>query len=338
RYTINSRTDLLDFYDNFKYVDSYVIPYLRPRQYLSSGFILNNTYSSVWSIPSNFNNQPLSLIEKFDASKITIDFTWLSAVEAHNDGRFLLVDNANQKLLLLDPQGRYRIDVTSIYLNQLRYASSTVQYYSFYQIRIDLDGYIFMIPLLCYEFYIFSPINQLYKILTAKQLNIPVLRGDCIAIAHTGLIYVCDDTNRAIRTYTRVGIFQRSFRIDYLPLKLFICNNLLFTYSLEKIASIGLYTVTGVHVQTLYMCTYNLPNDIQWFRGKYFLTCGTFLYILDQRGAIVGHTGLKHLFAPNDHVTKYTINDFAINTNGWIVLTIKENYTLLNRYWVIKPK
>ncbi|CAF0771753.1 unnamed protein product, partial [Didymodactylos carnosus] len=277
RYTINSRTDLLDFYDNFKYVESYRIPYLRPRQYISSPLKLHNAYSSVWSKPPNFYNNPLSITQKLDVNKITIEYTWLSTVEAHNDGRFLMADNANHKLFLLDHQGRYRIDLTSLYLNQLKYtsSSSTNQHYSFHQIRIDFDGYIFMIPLLCYEFYIFSPINQLYKILTANTLNMSVLHGDCMAVAHSGLIYVCDNTNRAIRTYTRVGIFQKMFRIDYLPLKLFISNNLLFTYSLEKVASIRLYTVIGTYVQTLYMCAYNLPNDINWFRGKYFLTCGT---------------------------------------------------------------
>jgi hypothetical protein len=133
-----------------------------------------------------------------------------------------------------------------------------------------------------------------------------------------------------------MGIPQKSIRLDYLPLKLFISNNRMFTYSIEHLATIQIYTLSGKPIRTLTMCSYNLPSKVVWFRGKYFLTCGTYLYVLDEQGEQIADHSLHILLDYSD--TLLRIHDFALNKNGFLIVTFRRNGTLTNRYWIIRPK
>ncbi len=267
---------------------------------------------------------------------------WLSFLAAYPDGRFLLSDNHNQQLFLLNENGTYRIDLTSIFSHQIQLSnqklsrSSTVHNsYSFSQIYIDQDGYTYLIPTLAYYIYIFSSENRLVRCLTPRLLGISIIRSDCFAITHTGLIYICDDAYRVVRIYTRMGIPQKIIRLDYLPLKLFISNNRMFTYSLEHLATLQIYTLAGTPIRTFTMCSYNLPSKVIWFRGKYFLTCGTYLYVLDEQGEQIAEHDLHTLLDSSG--TLSTIQDVALNRNGLLLVTFRRNGTLFNRYWIIRP-
>jgi len=267
---------------------------------------------------------------------------WLSAVEAFPDGRFLLIDNRNQHILLLNENGTYRIDLTAIFFRQIQLNNHDLipvptvhTTYSFSQIHIDQDSYVYLIPRLPYYIYIFSKENRLIRCLTPTHLGISIIRSDCLAITYTGLIYICDDTYRIIRIYTRMGIPQKNIRLDYLPLKLFISNNRIFTYSIEYPATIQMYTLSGQFIRTLTICSYNLPSEIIWFRGKYFLTCGTYLYVLNESGDLIAEQSLHNLLDYSQSLI--TIHDFALNKNGVFLLTFRRNGTLFNRYWIIQP-
>lgn len=215
-------------------------------------------------------------------------------------------------------------------------ASATIHNaYSFSKLHIDQDGYVYLVSTLAYYIYIFSPANRLMRCLTPELLGIPIMRSDCLAITHTGLIYVCDDTYRVIRVYSRMGVPQRTMRLNYFPLKLFISNNRLFTYSLEQTAAIQMYTLSGSAIRALGMCSYNLPSEIIWFRGKYFLTCTTYLYVLDDQGEQIAEQSLHTLLDQPNAV--YNIQDFALNKNGLLLVTFRRNGTLFNRYWVVRP-
>ena len=207
--------------------------------------------------------------------------------------------------------------------------------YSFSQLHIDQDSYAYFIPTLAYYIYIFSPDNRLIRCLTPPLLGISIIRSDCFAVTHTGVIYVCDDAYRVVRIYTRMGISQKIIRLDYLPLKLLIANNRMFTYSIERPATIQMSTLAGIPVRTLTMCSYNLPSKVNWFRGKYFLTCGTYLYVLDEQGEQLAEKSLYTLLDYPD--TLLTIRDFALNKNGLFLMTFRRNGTLFNRYWIIRP-
>ncbi|CAF4867330.1 unnamed protein product, partial [Rotaria socialis] len=129
-------------------------------------------------------------------------------------------------------------------------------------------------------------------------------------------------------------------------------NNRMFTYSLENLATIQMYTLTGVLIKKLSMCSYNVPSEVNCsqsnylnkgkasflnepFRGKYFLTCGTYLYVINEQGEQLAEHSLQQLLDyPNSLVT---IHDFALNKNGIILATFRRNGTLFNRYWIIKP-
>jgi hypothetical protein len=132
-----------------------------------------------------------------------------------------------------------------------------------------------------------------------------------------------------------MGIPQKIIRLDYLPLKLFISNNRIFTYSIEHIAHIHMYTLAGLPIRTLTMCSYDFPSKVLWFRGKYFLSCGTFIYVLDEHGEQIAEHGLHTLLDYSD--TLITIHDFAINKNGLLLVTFRRNGTLFNRYWIVRP-
>ncbi|CAF2980697.1 unnamed protein product [Rotaria sp. Silwood2] len=284
----------------------------------------------------------IDYINIYDYALLFNESRWLSSIEAYPDGRFIIIDNRNQQLLLLNENGTYIIDLTSIFFRQIqltihdRFLPSTIHNaYSFSQIHIDQDGYSYLISTLAYFIYIFSPDNRLVRCLTPQLLSISIIRSDCLAITYTGLIYVCDDTYRVIRIYTRMGVPQRTIRLDYLPLKLFIRNNRLFTYSLENTANIQMYTLLGVPIRTLSMCSYSLPSEVIWFRGKYFLTCGTYLFVLDEHGEEIAEHSLHTL--PNYSNTSLIIHDFALNKNGLFLVTFRRNGTLFNRYWIIRP-
>ncbi len=242
----------------------------------------------------------------------------------------------------MNENGTYRIDLTAIFFRQILLSnrdtipSPTVHnFYSFSQIHIDQDSYTYLIPTLAYYIYVFSPDNRLVRSLTPPLLGISIIRSDCFAITHTGLIYICDDAYRVIRIYTRMGVPQKNIRLDYLPLKLFISNNRLFTYSLEHLASIQIYTLSGLPIRTLTMCSYNLLSEVVWFRGKYFLTCGIYLYVLDEHGEQIAEHSLHTL--PDYTDTLLTIHDFGLNKNGLLLVTFRRNGTLFNRYWIIRP-
>jgi hypothetical protein len=132
-----------------------------------------------------------------------------------------------------------------------------------------------------------------------------------------------------------MGISQKVIRLNLLPLKLFISNNRIFTYSIEHIATIQMYTLAGVPVRTLTMCSYNLLSEVVWFRGKYFLTCGTFLYVLDEQGELIAEHSLHTLLDFSG--TLLTVHDFALNKNGLLIVTFRRNGTLSNRYWILRP-
>ncbi len=207
--------------------------------------------------------------------------------------------------------------------------------YSFSQLHIDQDSYAYLVSTLAYYIYIFSPENRLIRCLTPHLLGISIIRSDCFAVTHTGVIYICDDAYRVIRIYTRMGIPQRNIRLDYLPLKLLITNNRIFTYSIERVATIQMYTLAGAPIRSLTMCSYNLPSKVVWFRGKYFLTCGTHLYVLDEQGEQIAEHSLYTL--PDYSETLLTVHDFALNKNGLLLMTFRRNGTLFNRYWIIRP-
>jgi hypothetical protein len=96
-----------------------------------------------------------------------------------------------------------------------------------------------------------------------------------------------------------------------------------------------MYTLAGIPIRTLTMCVYNLPSKVLWFRGKHFLTCGTFLYVLDDQGEQIAEHSLHTLLGYSD--TIITIHDFAVNKNGLFLVTFRRNGTLFNRYWIIRP-
>jgi hypothetical protein len=253
-----------------------------------------------------------------------------------------MIDNRNQHLLLLNSNGTFRIDLTSIFFHQIKFlkrnassSSSIHTTYSFAHVHIDEDSYVYLVPTIVYYIYIFSHENRLVRYLTPRLLDIPIMRSDCIAVTHTGLIYVCDDAYRAIRIYTRMGVHQRTIHLDFLPFKLFISNTRMFTYSIESLASIHMYTLAGVSIRTLTMCSYNLPSEVIWFRGKYFLTCGTYLYVLDEDGELIAEQNFHTLLDLSD--SRLIIQDFALNTNGQLLVTFRRNGTLINRYWIIRP-
>jgi hypothetical protein len=132
-----------------------------------------------------------------------------------------------------------------------------------------------------------------------------------------------------------MGIPHKTISLDYLPLKLFISNNRIFTYSLEYTATIHIYTLAGVPIRKIRMCAYNLPSEVIWFRGKFFLTCGIFLYVLDEQGEQIAEHSLHTLLDYSN--TLVTIHDFALNKNGLFIVTFRRNGTLFNRYWIIRP-
>lgn len=267
---------------------------------------------------------------------------WLSHVEAYPDGRFIIIDNRNQQLLLLNENGTFRVDLTPIVFRQIQSKIYEITpnpdihtAYSFSKLHIDQDGYVYLIPTLAYYIYVFSSTNRLIRCLSPQLLGLSVIRSDCLTITHTGLIYICDDTHRVIRVYSRMGVPQRTMRLDYAPLKLFISNNRIFSYSLEHLASIQMYTLSGLPVRQLSMCSYNLPTKVTWFRGKYFLTCGTYLYVVDEQGEQIAQQNLDKLLKYSGTIVM--IHDLAVNKNGLILATFRRNGTLFNRYWLIKP-
>ena len=207
--------------------------------------------------------------------------------------------------------------------------------YSFAQLRIDQDGYVYLIPTLPYYIYVFSRENRLSRFLTPRLLGVSIIRSDCVAVTHTGLIYVCDDAYRVVRVYTRMGVPQRTFRLNVLPLKLFVSNTRMFTYSIEYMAAIQMHTLTGSPVRTLTMCSYNPPSEVVWFRGRYFLSCGTNLFVVDEQGELIAQQSLSTLLDGSDTVS--TIQDLAVNKNGLVLVTFRRNGTLGNRYWTIRP-
>ncbi|CAF2711723.1 unnamed protein product [Rotaria sp. Silwood2] len=345
RYTINSDNDLQEFYSYFHIYESYSIPLWTIYPYATlPNLPLSSTKATTTTLINNRSSYPsrIDYINIYDYALLFNESRWLSSIEAYPDGRFIIIDNRNQQLLLLNENGTYIIDLTSIFFRQIqltihdRFLPSTIHNaYSFSQIHIDQDGYSYLISTLAYFIYIFSPDNRLVRCLTPQLLSISIIRSDCLAITYTGLIYVCDDTYRVIRIYTRMGVPQRTIRLDYLPLKLFIRNNRLFTYSLENTANIQMYTLLGVPIRTLSMCSYSLPSEVIWFRGKYFLTCGTYLFVLDEHGEEIAEHSLHTL--PNYSNTSLIIHDFALNKNGLFLVTFRRNGTLFNRYWIIRP-
>ncbi|CAF0925920.1 unnamed protein product [Rotaria sordida] len=346
QYTINSNTDLQEFYSYLRTYESYSIPLwtIYPHATLPNLPLSSTKATTIKTFVNNRSSYPSTIdyINIYEYKLLFNETRWLSSIEAYPDGRFIIIDNRNQQLLLLNENGTYIIDLTSIVLRQIqlsihdRYSSSTIHNaYSFSQIHIDQDGYIYLISTLAYYIYIFSPDNRLIRCLTPNLLSVSIIRSDCLAITHTGLIYLCDDTYRVIRIYTRMGIPQRIIRLNFLPLKLFIRNNRLFTYSLEYIATIQMYTLLGGPIRTLTMCSYKLPTGVVWFRGKYFLTCGTYLFVLDEQGEQIAEHSLHTLLDYSN--TSLIINDFALNKNGLFLLTFRRNGSLFNRYWVIRP-
>ncbi|CAF4665983.1 unnamed protein product, partial [Rotaria sp. Silwood1] len=345
QYTINSYTDLQEFYSYFHIYESYTIPLWTIYPYAT---LPNLPISSTRKTSTIlFNNQSIypSKIDYINIYEYGLLFNqtrWLSSIETYPDGRFIIIDNRNQQLLLLNENGTYIIDLTTIYFHQIQlkiheqYSQSTINNaYSYSQIYIDQDGYSYLISKLAYFIYIFTPDNRLIRYLTPQLLSISIIRSDCLAITYTGLIYICDDTYRVIRIYTRMGVPQRTIRLNYLPLKLFIRNNRLFTYSMEQTANIQMYTLLGIHIRTLSMCSYRLPTEVVWFRGKYFLTCGIYLFVLDEQGEQIAEHSLHTLLDYSN--TSLIINDFALNKNGLFLVIFRRNGTLFNRYWIIRP-
>jgi hypothetical protein len=345
-YGINSFTDLTELYAHFRVIDSYSIP-------LPSGFPfatlpnlaapVNVTNSSKALDPRPNSYVPtLEYISIHDFRTVINDSRWLASAAAYPDGRFFLIDNRNQQFLLLNQNGTYRIDLTPIFFHQIKYlhrnASSTpsiARTYSFARVFIDQESYVYLVPTTAYQIYVFSQENRLVRCLTPRSLGMVLLRSDCVAVTHTGLIYVCDDAYRSIRIFTRMGVLQRTIRLDFLPLKLLISNTRLFSYSIEAIGRIHIYDLSGLSIRTVSMCSYKLPSEVVWFRGKYFLTCGTQLYVLDEQGELVAERNLQTLLDTSDNIL--TIHDFALNKQGQLLITVRRNGTLSNRYWVMRP-
>lgn len=343
-YTINSNTDLEEFYKHFRTHESYSIPLSTIYPYATLPNLPKTSTIPTTVIVGNRSSYP-STIDYINIYEYAFAFNetrWLSSIRAYPDGRFILIDNRNQQVLLLNENGTYKIDLTPIYFRQIQiYNKDLVQTttvhnsYSFSQIYIDYDSYVYLIPTFTYYIYIFSQENRLTRCLTPQLLGISIIRSDCLAITHTGLIYICDDTYRVIRIYTRMGVSQKIIRLDYLPLKLFISNNRIFTYSLEHVANIHIYTLSGLPIRTLTICSYNIPTEVVWFRGKHFLTCGMSLYVLDEQGELIAEHSLYTLLDYSE--TYLTIHDFALNKNGLFIATFRRNGTLFNRYWIVRP-
>lgn len=344
RYTINSNTDLQEFYSNFHHYESYGIPLWTIYPYATLP-ILPRTSSISPRISVNNRSSYIATIDYiniYEHAAALNETRWLSSVAAYPDGRFIVIDNRNQQILLLNENGTYRIDLTPIFTRQIQmsnqdlYPSSTAHNsYSFSHLHIDQDSYAYLIPTLAYYIYIFSANNRLIRCLTPQILGMSIIRSDCLAVTHTGLIYICDDAYRMVRIYTRMGVAQKNIRLENLPLKLFITNNRIFTYSIERLATIQMYTLSGTLIRSLNICSYNLPSKVIWFRGKYFLTCGTNLHVLDEYGDQLAEQNLHILV--DYSAALVTIHDFALNKNGLFLLTFRRNGTLFNRYWIIRP-
>jgi hypothetical protein len=346
RYTVNSYTDLLEFYAYFRAAESYSIPIwsVYPYATLASLPVTSTTTTTTTPFVSNRTSDQtrIDYINIYEYAFAFNESRWLSSVEAYPDGRFILIDNGNQQILLLNINGSYRIDLTSIFFYQIERfnygldSPPTVHSsYSLAQLHIDQDSYVYLVPTLAYYIYIFSQENRLVRCLTPRLLGISIVRSDCLAVTHTGLIYVCDDVYRAVRVYSRMGVPHKTIRLDFLPLKLFISNNRIFTYSLEQTATIHIYTLAGAPLRKIAICAYNLPSEVIWFRGKYFLSCGTFLYVLNEDGETIAEYNFRTLF--DSSKISVTIHDFALNENGLFLVTFRRNGTLFNRYWVFRP-
>ena len=335
---MNSYGDLNELYAYFRQSESTSIP-LRTNFLPSTlpNYPVESSTSFTAQLPST-----LDYINIYRYASIFNETRWLSSIQAFPDGRFLLVDNRNQEFLLLNENGSYRIDLTPIYLHQIRNlpsnrnASTIHTSYAFSHVHIDQEGYVYLISTLGYHIYIFSPENRLVRCLTPRYLAIPIIRSDCLAVSHTGLLYVCDDAHRSVRIYTRMGIAQRILRLDYLPLKLFVSNTRIFTYSMEALGRIQIYTLAGTPVSSFTRCGFNLPSDVIWFRGKYFLTCGVDLFVIDEQGEFIAEHRFHTLLEPSSN-SIVAIHDFALNKNGLLLLTVRRNGTLVNRYWTFRP-
>ncbi|CAF1043794.1 unnamed protein product [Adineta ricciae] len=349
RYTINSYTDLLDFYSYFRTYESYALPVwaVYPYATLATLPISFTTTTTPLTANASIDDGALDLprfdyINIYEHAAMFNETRWLSAVEAYPDGRFLVIDNGNQQILLLNVNGSYRIDLTPIFFHQIEHLNQAIDSspsvhnaYSIAHVHIDQDSYVYLVPKLAYYIYVFSHENRLVRCLTPQILGVPIIRSDCVAITHTGLVYVCDDAYRMVRIYSRMGVPHKTMRLDYLPLKLFISNNRLFTYSLEYPATIHMYTLTGAVIRKLTFCVYNSPSEVVWFRGKYFITCGTFLYVVDEDGNQIAEYNLRLLLSSSDK--SVIIHDFALNEDGLLLVTFRRNGTFLNRYWIIRP-
>lgn len=343
-YTINSNTDLQDIYSSFQDYDTYSIPLSTIYPYATLPILpKTSTTSSIMSMTNRSSYlATINYINIYAHAAALNETRWLSSIATYPDGRFVIIDNRNQQLLLLNENGTYRIDLTSIFTRQIEFSNQALyptltahNSYSFSHLHIDQDSYAYLIPNLAYYIYVFSANNRLVRCLTPTLLGISIIRSDCLAITHTGLIYICDDAYRVVRIYTRMGVAQKILRLDYLPLKLFISNNRMFTYSIERLASIQMYTLSGTLIRSLTMCSHDLPSKVIWFRGKYFLTCGTHLHVLDEYGEELAEQGLHVI---TDYAqTLVIIHDFAVNKNGLFLVTFRRNGTLFNRYWVIRP-
>ena len=343
-YTVNSNTDLQEIYSHFHNYETYSIPLSTIYPYATLPILPRTSTTSPMISIKNRSSYVASIgyINIYEHAAALNETRWLSSLATYPDGRFLIIDNRNQQILLLNENGTYRIDLTSMFTRQIEFSnlalyptSTAHNSYSFSHIHIDQDSYAYLIPTLAYYIYIFSANNRLIRCLTPTLLGMSIIRSDCLAVTHTGLIYICDDAYRVVRIYTRMGVAQKIIRLDNLPLKLFITNNRMFTYSIERLASIQMYTLSGTLVRSLTMCSYNLPSKVLWFRGKYFLTCGTQLHVLDEYGEELAEQSLHVLIDYAE--TLVNIHDFAVNKNGLFVLTFRRNGTLFNRYWIIRP-
>ena len=334
---MNSYGDLNEIFAHFQQTESPSIP-------LSSNFLYSTlpTFSFETSTSANPRGSAyqstIDYINIYQHASIYNETRWLSSIQAFPDGRFLLIDNRNQEFLLLNENGSYRIDLTPIYLQQIQYlsvnrtTSNIHNSYSFSHVHIDHEGYVYLISTLAYNIYIFSPENRLVRCLTPRYLGIRIIRSDCLAVTHTGLLYICDDAHRSVRIYTRMGILQRIIRLDYLPLKLFVSNTRIFTYSMENLGHIQLYTLAGVPVNSLTICSFNFPSEVIWFRGKYFLTCSIDLFVVDEQGEFISEHRFYTLLEREYPLV--AIHDFALNKQGQLLMTLRRNGTLFNRYWI----
>ncbi|UJR31557.1 hypothetical protein I4U23_019044 [Adineta vaga] len=351
RYTINSYTDLLEFYSYFRSSESYSLPIwtVYPYATIANLPVIATTTTTTAAIPSTTSIDEripelsqIDYINIYEHASLFNETRWLSSVEAYPDGRFIIIDNGNQQILLLNVNGSYRIDLTSIIYHQIEFLNEGVDSiptvhntYSIAHLHIDQDSYVYLVPTLAYYIYIFSHENRLIRCLTPKTLGISIIRSDCVAVTHTGLIYACDDAYRVVRIYSRMGIPHKTMRLDYLPLKLFISNNRIFTYSLEYPGTIHMYTLAGAVIRKITICAYDSPSEVVWFRGKHFLTCGTFLYVFDEEGNQIAEYNLRILLDFSDK--SVIIHDFALNENGLLLVTFRRNGIFFNRYWIIRP-